>query len=127
MKIAIVYGSTHGKTTKVVRETAAHLNRPLDLFNVRDVLSAAELVEYDLLLFFAPTYGDEELQSDMEAFLLRCELNLSGKHFAICELGSYYGYEDFAFGALRILREHLLNWVDYLNGKINEHFRHCHA
>jgi flavodoxin len=152
MKIAILYGSTHGKTSKVVTKVVEHLSLPADVFNVRSIESSAALADYDLFLFFSPTYGDEELQTDMEEFLLRCEFNLSGKHFAICELGSYYGYEDFSFGAMRLLRahllqwnglelceplsldsfpkvnwEHLLNWVDYLNGKINEHFRLCHA
>ncbi|MBA4150015.1 MAG: flavodoxin domain-containing protein [Verrucomicrobia bacterium] len=152
MKIAILYGSSHGKTSKVVAETVQHLNMPVDVFDVRLIGSSSELVDYDLFIFFSPTYGDEELQSDMEEFLLRCELSLAGKHFAICELGSYYGYEDFSFGAMRILRkhllqwngcelceplsldsfprtnrEHLLNWVDYLKGQINEHFRFCNA
>lgn len=152
MKLAILYGSTHGKTSKVVTEVVEHLSMPVDVFNVRSVKASTQLADYDLLLFFSPTYGDEELQVDMEEFVLRNPLDLTGKHFAICELGSYYGYEDFSFGAMKILREHLLswkgtelceplsldsfprvnrehllNWVDYLNGKINEHFRCCNA
>ena len=152
MNIVILYASTHGKTAKVVAETVQHLNAPAEMFDVRSVESAERLAGYDLYLFFAPTYGDEELQIDMERFLLRCELDLAGKYFAICELGSYYGYEDFSFGTKRILRkyllewhgtelceplsldsfprinrEHLLDWVDYLNGKINEHFRYCNT
>src|SRR5687767_2136399 len=110
MRIAALYGSTHGKTTKVVWETITHLNRAIDIFNVREIASAVELDSYDLLIFFSPTYGDEELQSDMEAFVLRSRCDLTGKYFVICELGSYYGYEDFAFGALRILRKHLTEW-----------------
>ncbi|MFN7139994.1 MAG: flavodoxin domain-containing protein [Limisphaerales bacterium] len=153
MKIALLYGSTHGKTSKVVKEVLEHLKTtPVDAFNVRDVESARQMEDYELFLFFCPTYGDEELQVDMEQFILRSPLDLTGKYFAICELGSYYGYEDFSFGAMKILRhqlldwngtelceplsldsfpkvnwEHLLNWVDYLNGKINEHFRYCNA
>jgi hypothetical protein len=35
----------------------------------------------------------------MERFLVRQHVDLSGKYYAICELGNYYGYDDFEFGA----------------------------
>lgn len=63
---------------------------------------------YDLLLFFTPTYGDGELQPDMEEFIRRFTLDLTGKYFVICELGGYIGYETFSFGAAGILSGCLL-------------------
>ena len=84
----------------------------------------------------------------MENFLRHFELDMTGKRFAICELGNYYGYNDFSFGAMRIIREHLLElhgeelcellsldsmpkmslehllrWVELLNSKLHEHIR----
>jgi flavodoxin len=68
------------------------------------------LRQYDLLLFLASTWGDGELQIDMEHFFARQRIDLSGKLYAICELGNYYGYDDFEFGALRIMQYHLQQW-----------------
>lgn len=152
MRTAIIYGSSHGKTAKVVAEVVQYLNTHVDVYNTKEFKNPDVLRAYDLLLFFSPTYGDEELQEDMESFLRRFEQDLSGRYFAICELGSYYGYDDFSFGAMRIIRRHLLklngqelceplsldsfprinwrhllDWVDYLNGKLNERVRHCYA
>jgi flavodoxin len=142
MKTAILYASTHGKTRKVVVEAKQHLAVSVDVFNVAESenIQSARLETYD-----------QELQDDMEDFLRTFDLNLTGNFFAICELGSYYGYDDFAFGALRLIRQHLLklngqelceplsldsfprvhwrhllDWIDYLNGKLNEQ-RHCYA
>jgi flavodoxin len=152
MRIALVYGSTHGKTAKVVADVHGQLNAAADVFNASDVTCPASLCNYDLLLFFCPTYGDEELQQDMEQLLLTFSVDLGGRYFAVCELGSYYGYDDFSFGAMRMIRRHLLNlnaqelceplsldsfprmsrehlldWVDYLNGKIYERFGLCYS
>lgn len=66
-----------------------------------------DLARYSLLLFFVPTYGDGEVQEDMEQFMLQLSSPLSNKYFGICELGNYYGYDDFAHGAMPILRQHL--------------------
>lgn len=62
--------------------------------------------KYELFLFFSPTYGNEELQQDMERFIVDFKLDMTGKYYAICELGNYYGYEA-DFGAMKIIRHHL--------------------
>ena len=149
MKTAILYGSSHGKTRKVIAEVLKQLTVQPDVFDVKKGVDPKRLAEYDLLAFFCPTYGDEELQDDFETFLIRFDLDLTGKHFVICELGNYYGYDDFSFGALHIIRrrllelngrelceplsldsfprthwEHLLDWVNHLNTKLHEHVRH---
>jgi len=62
--------------------------------------------KYDVFLFFCPTYGNEELQQDMERFIIDFKLDMSSKYYAICELGNYYGYEA-DFGAMKIIRHHL--------------------
>jgi flavodoxin len=140
MKAAILYASSHGRTRKVLGEVLQHLAIRPDVFDVKEGLKPPQLADYDLLVFLCPTYGDEELQDDMENFLDDFTLDLAGKQFAICELGNYYGYDDFSFGAMRIIRRrlielrgtelceplsldsfpktawgHLLDWVKHLN------------
>jgi flavodoxin len=144
MKTALLYGSSNGRTRKAVNESLACLAVKPDVFDVKDD-QAEHVSNYDLLMFFSPTYGDEELQHDMEEFIRRFSLDLTGKQFAICELGNFYGYEDFSFGAMPILRrrllelggkelcsplsldsmprvnwEHLKRWIEYVNGHIND-------
>ena len=144
MKAAILYASSHGRTRKVLSEVLQHLAIRPDVYGVKEGVAQERLADYELLVFLCPTYGDEELQDDMENFLDGFTLDLSGKRFAICELGNYYGYDDFSFGAMRIIRRrllelrgtelceplsldsfpktawgHLLDWVKHLNTKLN--------
>lgn len=145
MNAALIYSSSYGKTRKVVRAVLPRLAVESRVYNVTDIPSQSVLLEFDLLLLFTPTYGDEELQEEMERFVAGLNLDLSGRTFAICELGSYYGYDDFSFGAMRILRRRLLElnalelcsplsldslprlawdqlwrWIQYLNAQICE-------
>jgi flavodoxin len=113
MKTIILYGSTRGSTERVVKALSKYLSFSYEVRNVKLLQNSDVLNQYDLLIFFAPTYGDEELQDDMENFLSICNNDLSGKFYAICELGNYYGYDDFSFGAMRIISHKL----DILNAK----------
>ena len=92
----------------VVRRLEDYLSFEFKAVDVARLTDARILEEYELLLFFAPTYGDGELQQDMEDFLQRLDQALPDKHFAVCELGNYYGYDDFAHGAMPIIRDALL-------------------
>jgi flavodoxin len=113
MKTIILYGSTRGSTERVVEALSKYLTFYYEIKNVKSLQSSEILNQYDLLIFFSPTYGDEELQDDMEKFLSICNNDLSNKFYAICELGNYYGYDDFSFGAMKIIRRKL----DALNAK----------
>lgn len=68
------------------------------------------LSHFDFVVLVVANYGDEELQPDMEAYLLDCEAYII--RFALCELGNYFGFEDDCFGCkkeiLRLARER--NW-----------------
>jgi flavodoxin len=108
MKVALLYGSSHGRTRNVVERSLQQLKLTPEVFDVKDRPLAEKLTSYDILLFFSPTYGDEELQPDMEDFIRQFSLDLRRKYFAICELGNYYGHDDFSFGAMPILRRCLL-------------------
>ena len=95
---------------------------------------------------FSSTYGDGELQLDMEEFIRQFSLNLTGKRFVICELGGYIGYDKISFGAMPILRQcliklggkelcsplsldslprvnwaHLYSWIEHVNHCLNGH------
>lgn len=110
MKGLVLYGSSTGNTRRVANRLPEHLQFPIDVLDVSTVLDAVLFMQYDLLLFLAPTWGDGELQIDMEAFFVRHQIDLQGKPYAICELGNYYGYDDFEFGALRIMQHQLKLW-----------------
>ena len=110
MKALILYGSTRGNTRLVATRMPAKLLFDADVLEVNALQDAEVLRQYDLLVFLASTWGDGELQIDMEDFFVRHRVDLSGKHYAICELGNYYGYDDFEFGALRIMQYQLQQW-----------------
>ncbi len=107
MKGLIVFGSTRGNTRTVAGRVPGMLEIAVDVMDVKNIGSTELLAAYDILVFFASTWGDGELQADMEDFLARHPLQLGGKPYAICELGNYYGYDDFEYGAMRIMRHYL--------------------
>lgn len=144
MKAALLYASNYGKTRKVVEESLKRLTFKPEVFDVKTAPSLEQVADYDLLLFFSPTYGDGELQSDMEKFICHLTLDLTKKSFVICELGGYNGYEIFSFGTAAILRKclfergakelfpplsldslpqvhwpHFFNWIEQVNRAIH--------
>jgi flavodoxin len=104
--VVVLYASSHGSTRAVVRRLAELVEFSFDCFDVKDLTDARSLDRYEWFLFLSPTYGNEELQPDMERFIVNFKLDMSGKYYAICELGNYYGYET-EFGAMKIIRYHL--------------------
>lgn len=109
MKVAILYGSTHGTTKRIIKKLSDYISFEYDIFNVKDISVNTFLLDYELLFFICPTYGDEELQDDMEEFLKYFKFDLSSKKYVICETGNYYGYDNFEFGAKKIIDWHLRN------------------
>lgn len=113
MEIALIYATKHNHTKKVVD---ALVERATFKFYIYNVASPVILDQYDLILVFCPTYGDEELPLNMEDFLQT--LTCKQKKFVICELGNYYGYDDYEFGAMKIIKHTLLNleWTEFMQG-----------
>jgi flavodoxin len=107
MKSLVIYGSTWGSTRKIVRHLPEILCFPIDIVDVKTLTDSSVFDSYELLLFFAPTSGDEELQLDLEDFIARHLHRLEEKYYAVCELGNYFGYDDFKFGAEKILSRFL--------------------
>lgn len=99
--IAVLYATQHGKTLTV----AKHFAQELPILNAND---NPDLDKYDTIVIFCPTYGDEELPFEMEDFLI--QLTCKPKNFMVCELGNYYGYDDYSFGAGKIIRQLLLSY-----------------
>ena len=106
MKTVVLYASSHGSTRRVVKTLAETAQFSFDCFDVKSLTDSSSMDQYDVFLFFSPTYGNEELQQDMERFIVGFKLDMSSKYYAICELGNYYGYEA-DFGAMKIIRHHL--------------------
>jgi flavodoxin len=110
MKGLVIYGSTKGNTRKVALRLPEQLRFSVDLIDVSTLLRPTLVDQYDVLLFLASTWGDGELQIDMEDFFVSHKIDLKGKPYATCELGNYYGYDDFEFGALAIMQHFLQLW-----------------
>lgn len=111
MKIALIYATKHNHTKHVVDKIKVDFN-----FEIFDVKVNPAIEQYELILWFCPTYGDAELPLDMEDFLQK--IKLTNKKFIVCELGNYYGYDDYQFGALKIIKSHLisLGWQESMEG-----------
>ena len=52
-----------------------------------------DLSQYDTFIFILSNVGDEELPPEMEEFLFK--LKLKKKSYFVCELGNYFGFEDY--------------------------------
>jgi flavodoxin len=63
------------------------------------------LENYSLVIIVTSNYGDEELPLPMEQFLLK--IKEKNKFFTIIELGNYYGYDEYNFGAQKIIKNYL--------------------
>lgn len=97
-----IYASKHGRSKKVAQR-----------FDNNHNAETYPALDEDVILFVCPTYGDEELPPAMEQFLM--SIKEQDKQYVICELGNYYGYDDFRFGALKIIDAHLKNlgWREF--------------
>jgi flavodoxin len=103
----ILFGSSTGNSRLVASRLLEMLKFSVDIIDVRVIENTALLLKYDLLILISSTWGDGELQPDMEKFLISCQADLKGKQYAICELGIYSGYDNFGFGAYQIMQHHL--------------------
>lgn len=95
MNVQVIYASNHGKTKQVA-----------DKFTQAENAENCTSLHGDVVIFLCPTYGDEELPFAMEDFLIK-HTNRN-KQYVICELGNYYGYDDFQFGARSIIEKILI-------------------
>lgn len=103
-KTVMVYAAANpgGSSAKVVEELKQLLNFPFEAINIAAAPETVPLPSFDILLMVIATYGDQELLDVVERFLTSRNGELKGKKYSVCELGNYYGYDDFEFGAKQI-------------------------
>jgi flavodoxin len=107
MKAIIYYAAQHPAGTSARIADALKAGLPgVVACNIRETPAAPGMVSgADHLIFITATYGDQELHDDMEALVLALKDKVKGKKYFICEVGNYYGYDDYTFGAARIIDE----------------------
>ncbi|OFX82296.1 MAG: flavodoxin [Bacteroidetes bacterium GWF2_33_16] len=91
--IGIFYGSTTGKTEKIVQRIKEQFtNTQIDIYNVIHV-SESDLEKYDNIILGTSTWGKAELQEDFKNFLpILKNANLKGKKIAIFGVGDSSKY-----------------------------------
>jgi len=91
--IGIFYGSTTGKTEKIVQHIKDQFhNTRIDIYNVKTA-SEKDLEKYDNIILGTSTWGKAELQDDFKKFLpILQNANLKGKKIAIFGVGDSSKY-----------------------------------
>jgi flavodoxin len=139
MKTIVLYSSKYGTTRKIADKLKEALQscRTLIIVDVQEFQDIDIIQKCDNLIFITPTYGCEELHESMENFLINTPI--FNKDYTVIETGNYYGYDDFTFGAKKIINnflqqkqcklfceclsldtypridwEHLTKWLEYL-------------
>lgn len=105
MKIAIVVGSVTrtGNGFAVALKLAGALSEA-SILHADDVQSPADLAAYARFVFLTPTAGNEELPEPIERLFDMKGLDFTGREYAVCELGNYYGYDLYEYGAGKTVR-----------------------
>ena len=104
-KTAIIFGSvTRTGNTFVAADKILKLLGDADLYHADDIDDPGVLSAYKLFVFLTPTAGNEELAEPFERLFDREDLNFSHSEYAVCELGNYYGYDLYEYGAAKTLR-----------------------
>jgi len=111
MKIVFYYAALNpnGSSASIVERIKTKLDIVIDFRNVIEKQNSSDINGYDYIVFLTATYGDQELQDDIEKFVISITQDLTGKKFCVCELGNYYGYEDYFFGSAQIIENYLLS------------------
>lgn len=101
----IVFGSKLGNARKVACYLAKEIDAPNPIAAgvIGDLANLIENSHASRLFLVASTWGDGELQDCMEGLFVRSTLITVPIDTYIIELGNYYGYDDFEFGALKIM------------------------
>jgi flavodoxin len=105
-KVAILYGSkTRSGNTVQAAERLKEVVGDADVYHADDVRDASLLRGYSRFIFLTPTVGNEELSEPFEALFDQRWIDFSDAFYTICELGNYYGFELFEYGAAKILHQ----------------------
>lgn len=101
----ILYGSVGGTTRRVAQRLQAAVGATGSAWSAKALLDDAGGFAPDDLIVCGPTYGDGELDAELERALVTHPWRAwAGRRVAFCEVGIYTGYEDFGHGLLPIFR-----------------------
>ena len=95
MQSLIVYNASGNSSSRLATRLRELVNFDSQVRDVGECLSSEVMQPFDLLLFLCPTYGDQELQADMETFSLVNHTGMVGKQYAVVSMGTYDGYDWF--------------------------------
>jgi flavodoxin len=119
MNYLIVYASRGNSAKKVAEVIRSDFQVKPEIICLNEKKITAERLKFDYLILICPTYGDEELETEMENFLIDSDWSLHvQKMFSVCELGLYRGYKETAQGAGLIIAKFLKAKGMILNQKI---------
>jgi len=103
-KIAVLHNKKNGNNYKIAKIIKNYFK--CDTIAAEDNPS---IEKYDIIIFIVSNIGDEELCQPMEDYI--CSIKLKNKSFLICELGNYFGFEEY-IGCKKIVEKLLeeLKW-----------------
>ena len=109
MKILLVYvaPTPRGSSATIAINLKTELKKDIELLNLAESNSSDKIIGFDIMLFVAATYGDQELNDGLEEFIVSLPDSLPNMNYAVCEIGNYYGYDDFELGAGKIVESHM--------------------
>lgn len=110
MKIGLYYvaPNPNGTSAQIVKRLQEKLVFPVTPQNISDAaVSPSAVTSFDMVFFLTATYGDQELNDAVEEFVLRMDTDLSKVKYLVCEVGNYYGYDDYTFGSGMIIERFL--------------------
>lgn len=110
MKALLIYAAPTdtGSSATVAKELDKQLDFKITHQNIIFNNDTSLVRQSKLIIFLVATYGDQELQGNTEEFIRSINFDLKEKQIVICELGNYYGYDDYSFGSGAILKNQLL-------------------
>ncbi len=108
---ALVYFAApnpNGSSMQIVKRMQEKLSSKIEIRNISsDTIDVTEINNFKTILIITATYGDQELQDNMENFLTSIKSDLSSQLYIICEIGNYYGYDDYTFGSGKIIGDYI--------------------
>lgn len=108
MSSAIFFMSSTGNTETCAEKISAKLDG-IDTFNMANE-GVSKIDEYSKLIIGCPTWGEGELQDDLEdAWDEFCQLDFSGKTVALFGLGDQDGYGEYYVDAMGIIYEQIVS------------------
>ncbi len=115
MNILVVFETQNGTTqyvAEVIQKQFQDLGHQVTLHGVKAQGMTPPMMDYDVILFGAPTYEDGKLENSMRVFIARNNPDFSQKKVAVFGLGNRF-YPQFCISA-----QILADWVTKNKGTL---------